>query len=120
MVEFYGATTAAQRSINALLDLPASGREQDWEFELADPRRVDAMVAAAAETDLSRDERRALFLLLIASIEEGGRGLVSADALSRTRELLSQDTDVRRAMHFYWLGLNRASDEPLVRSILPD
>lgn len=45
--EFYGATVEAQRAINKLLALPASGREQDWEVELADPHRVEEMLAAA-------------------------------------------------------------------------
>lgn len=117
--EFYGATVEAQRAINKLLALPASGREQDWEVELADPRRIGEMLAIASDGGLNLDERRALALLTIASIDEAANaGEVDYQDVERANSILKQDDEVREAMTFYWIDQNRASDTETVKKIL--
>lgn len=117
--EFYGATVEAQRAINKLLALPASGREQDWEVELADPHRIEEMLAVAADSDLNLDERCALALLTIASIDEAAEGGgVNPQDLERAQSILKQDDEVREAMIFYWIDQNRASDAETIKKIL--
>lgn len=117
--EFYGATVEAQRAINKLLALPASGREQDWEIELADPRRIGEMLAIAADGGLNLDERRALALLTIASIDEAAdAGEVNHQDIEQANLILGQDDEVRDAMTFYWIDQNRASDAETVKKIL--
>lgn len=119
--EFYGATVEAQRAINKLLSLPASGREQDWEVELADPYRIEEMLTVASENDLHLDERCALALLTIASIDElAGAGEVNAQVIERARSILTQDEEVRDAMIFYWIDQDHASDMGTVKKILLD
>ena len=117
--EFYGATLQAQRVINELLSLPASGREQDWEIELADPDRVEEMIEAAANTNLDYDERCALALLTIASIEElFASGENSPHIIEKAKSSIAIDNDVRDAMIFYWIEQRRASNEATVKEIL--
>lgn len=117
--EFYGATSLAQKTINELLALPATGREQDWEFEFADHRRIGDMLTIASNEDLNLDERCALSLLLLASLEEGSEaGELDADITSATQRFLRENPQVHEAMHFYWIEQRKASDEPLMRTIL--
>ena len=117
--EFYGATMQAQHSINELLSLPASGREQDWEFELADPSRIEEMLGAMSSGARSYDEKCALALLMIASAEEAVEtGQVDPDLVERARVVFKQDADVREAMLFYWIENGRASRGEFVRDIL--
>ncbi|WP_018431374.1 hypothetical protein [Hoeflea sp. 108] len=117
--EFYGATIQAQRAINGLLNLPASGREQDWEIELADPDRVEEMLEAAVDSNLDYDERCALALLTIASIEELFElGEVSPAIVEQARSTIRQYHDVHEAMVFYWIEQRQASNEENVREVL--
>jgi len=114
----YGATIDAQRSINDLLSLPATGKEQDWEFELADPNRIDEMLQAAKARNLNYDERCALFLLLIASMEEKSEAdELDGDLIEKAQSLLNNNADVREAMIFYWIE-QRSSDDTFMRKIL--
>jgi hypothetical protein len=117
--EFYGATVAAQTSINELLSLPASGREQDWEIELADPDRIEEMLKAGSMSDLHYEEKCALALLIVASIEESvNAGDINPNTLERAKAAFKRDDDVREAMIFYWLDQGRSSNEAAAREIL--
>lgn len=119
--EFYGATVESQRVINELLALPASGREQDWEVELADPRRIQEMLAIASDGTLDLDERCALALLIIASIDEAAdAGEVNHRDVELANLILKQDDEVRDAMKFFWIDQSRASDTETVKKILLD
>jgi hypothetical protein len=117
--EFYGATADAQRSINDLLLLPATGKEQDWEFELAKPNRIAEMMQVATAHALNFEERCALFLLLIASMEQMSEtGNLENHLILKAHLLLGDNPDVREAMIFYWIEQNRSSDAKLSRKIL--
>ena len=117
--EFYGATVEAQRSINKLLSLPASGREQDWEFELADPNRLGEILMAASANELSFEEKCALSLLIVASIEEASELEPIHQVMNeQAKGILRQDADVLDAMKFYWIEQGRATNEELVREML--
>ncbi len=113
--EFYGATVEAQRRVNTLLSLPATGGEQDWEFELADPNRIGDMIKAAS-AELSLDEKCALALITIASIE----GAVEADdvdasMIEQAKAIIKSDRDVYAAMKFYWIEQGRCSNDAATR-----
>lgn len=113
--EFYGASLSAQRRINRLLNLNVSSREQDWEFELADPSRVDDMLDVASETILTLDEKSALALLLLASID--GRGDLTPLQIQRTREFVCHDQSLRARMLFFWRE-RPANHNDLVQQVL--
>ena len=117
--EFYGATVDAQRSVNDLLSLPATGKEQDWEFELADPTRIDDMLKVAKTEKLNYEQRCALYLLLIASMAERNEaGNLEGDLIDKAHSLLNHDPDVQGAMIFYWVEQKRSLDDELMRRIL--
>lgn len=117
--EFYGATVQAQHSINKILSLPASGREQDWEFEMADPGRIEEILSAMSRVALSYDEKCALALLAIASIEESiEEGGIDNDLVEKAKATFSQDASIRDAMFFYWIEQDRVSTEEIVQDIL--
>jgi hypothetical protein len=117
--EFYGATVEAQHTINKLLLLPASGREQDWEFEFADPYRIDEMLSVASANDLNTDEKCALVLLIIASIDEAVEiGKVKPENIEQVKSILEQDDKVRDAMIFYWIDQNRSNAEAVEKMLL--
>jgi len=116
---FYGATVDAQRTINKLLLLPASGREQDWEIELADPERIGDMLELAERSDLSYDERCALALLTIASIEElMEEKEVPPGIIAKAKEAISRCSRVREAMIFYWIEQRRSENTVLLGEII--
>jgi hypothetical protein len=45
--------------LTGMLRLPATGAEQDWEIELADPSRVDEFVALFRRAELDSPDRTA-------------------------------------------------------------
>lgn len=117
--EFYGATQAAQQTINGLLGLPASGREQDWEMELADPTRIHEMLEVASRDTLSFDEKCAACLLLIASLEKANEaGELEQAVIQETQRLLAANPPVQEAMDFFWIKQKQAEDEDLVQTIV--
>ncbi|RFM25816.1 hypothetical protein [Deminuibacter soli] len=63
-------TKAAITALNELLQLPATGNEQDWEVELADKNRIAGFVNVAHTANLSAAERFALVALILCSYEE--------------------------------------------------
>ena len=83
-------TAQAISRLNRELHLPASGHEQDWEVELADPNRLDEFVAYYSSSDLSDDERLALLSLIVASAQDrvasDGPGLWLNEVLSLLRQ----------------------------------
>lgn len=113
--EFYGATMCAILKVNKLLDLPATGKEQDWEFEFASPGRIREILNLLMHSDLDDECQSALALLMIASIEDAG----AMDASDREDAIkwFSSHEKVRGQMHFYWIKLNR-SDKPKIISEL--
>ncbi|MBK9946228.1 MAG: hypothetical protein IPP12_03450 [Nitrospira sp.] len=116
--KFYGVTREAEKTINLLLNLPASGDEQDWEIELADPSKIDQMLDAFESEGLNFECKSALALLLISSIQDAEEaGALSADQIRRTMQLLSKDGEVLSRMRFYWIELKMASKVRLLDNI---
>ncbi|WP_333606365.1 hypothetical protein [Arsukibacterium sp.] len=110
-VEFYGPKIEAEDAINKLLNLPATGREQDWEIELADPARIDEMLDALETKEIDFDCQSALSLLVISSIDEANElGLLNEKQVRRAAELFFINSDLRDRMCFYWVHLARAKD----------
>lgn len=71
MTKYYGAHISSIRKINDLLSLPATGKEQDWEFELADPDKLSEIFSYLFnDSDLCTEEKCTLTLLAISSLEE--------------------------------------------------
>ncbi len=117
--EFYGAKASAQEAINHLLRLPATGKEQDWEIELADPARIDEMLDALESQTLDLDCQNALALLLLTSMEEASEaGSLDERHVKRMAHILSLRQEVRKKMHFYWIDLDRARNSSLIAKMV--
>ena len=119
--EYYGATADAQRAVNAMLALPATGREQDWEIEFADPGLVEPILGLLASDMPDLDVRCALALLLVASLDEGaGDGTQGSgpELIERAEKLLKADQAVHEAMTFFWLDQHQALDEERIGALL--
>lgn len=100
---YYGPTPDAVAMVNRLLDLPASGHEQDWEIELADPKRIGEMLRLLGDTELNLEARSALTLLILHSLDEAAASGAKADIeAAALRDILDRAPEVRRRMRRYW------------------
>lgn len=117
--EYYGATRDAENTINSLLGLPANGDEQDWEFELADPSKIDRMIEVLAHEQLDLECKSALALLLISSIQDAEElGMLRADQMRGVTELLLKDGNLLSRMHFYWIELKKSRNVELLDDLI--
>lgn len=121
-------STLAKASIERLneqLSLPATGGEQDWEVELADPTRIGEFLAFYARADLASDDKAALMSLMLASVDryletESGPPEQWKDIVA----LLLDDEPVHREAIDYWLRSGEDDPDawfhitPLIRDVL--
>jgi len=99
--------------------LPFDGSEQDWEIELADPARVHEMLALASGTVLDHEEKCALFLLLLASIERGeDGGMDFGEFIQPVASLIVSSPDIRAEMIHFWIDLGCAATDGTVARVL--
>jgi hypothetical protein len=118
-MEYYAATKDAQEEINVLLDLPATGEEQDWEYQFADPERIDSMLRILADQQLSLETKSALCQLMIASFEVAfEEGIEDQARMDQAASLIRTDPIVLERMRFYWLGLGKAWHPKLTERLL--
>jgi hypothetical protein len=116
---YYGAAANAEQAINRLLDLNASGKEQDWEIEFADPSKIEIMLDHLENRTLDTPTRSALCLLLIASLDEAfDHGSVSCAWKDRATSAIAKEQVVLEQMRFFWLDLRRAIHENQIRKLL--
>lgn len=119
MFSYYGPTREAAKEVNRLLRLNATGSEQDWEIEFADPSAIDTMLDVLSRQQLEIDVRAALCLLMLASFEEAfDVGEVDSDQMLCATALLRQDRDVLGRMRYYWLELRRTHHPELTMRLL--
>jgi hypothetical protein len=117
--EFYGPKAEAEVKVNELLKLPATGKEQDWEYELADPKRIDEMFSVYKLKDLNVDCKCAIALLTISSMQEADElGILSETQIQQASELFVNNKIVLERMAFYWIKLGKASNLDLIKRIL--
>jgi len=67
--ELYHSTNSNRLPYRLLL-LPTSGKEQDWDIELADAIRLDEFLNVLDHQHLSDDQKHALMALIIASYDD--------------------------------------------------
>lgn len=119
MIEYYGATAEAIDVVNSRLGSLATGREQDWEVEFADPERIPAMLELAEDGMLDFEARSALWLLILASFDVAFENKTArSELLERAKLLISRDPDVLYRMRFHWLGLGRGNSRGDMEIIL--
>ncbi|MDD5113086.1 MAG: hypothetical protein PHC94_03645 [Methylobacter sp.] len=118
-IKFYGPTAGAEAIINQLLKLPATGKEQDWEFEFANPTKIEEMLDVFTSKELDLESKSALALLIISSMEEAEEaGTLDSALIFRATQLIAINDEVRNRMYFYWIELGRANNVVLVKKLI--
>lgn len=117
--EYYGVDPEVRAEVGRLLDLPALFSEQDWEFSLADPARIDDMLDLIAQGIPDLDLRSGLAQLLVASIDRAATDEVLAGSqLERAAAWFAGDAPVRDRMAFFWLEKGQSRNPRAVAQIL--
>lgn len=103
---YFGPAPDAVATVNRLLALPPIGVEQDWEIQMVDPSKVDAMFQLLADGSLCLEERSAVGLLLTHTVDElDDDDEDTSELVPRLRSALASDEEVLRRMRFYWSHL---------------
>ena len=115
-------TKEAMAALNQALRLPATGQEQDWDIELADPDRVGEFVAYFERHALSEGEKHALMALILSSLEDlSNKKEVSTELWDRIKRLLQADQDLYADLVKQWGPRNDDLDgfaiSPLLQSL---
>lgn len=105
MTDFYFLAPEAVRQVNAMFGLPASGREQDWEVEMACAERRGEFFGALVSGTLAHEPEveAAVAALFIGSADDAiGSGLFSRDENTAARDFFQKHPDVRARMLKLW------------------
>jgi hypothetical protein len=95
---------------------------QDWDFENADPARVEEFLDAYERLPWSIDERYALMKLVVASCNDAMRAGDHPPALGRVRDALSRDYATHFHTVLYWACLEGELEDcfavtPMMREV---
>jgi hypothetical protein len=97
---------------------------QDWEWEVADPKRINEFLSAYESDLVTDDERFVLMETLIQSFEESGRSLPDDLRWCQVLELLDKNIALHIYSVWYWSDLeNDNADDawrvtPFLRKVL--
>lgn len=106
-------TNEATQYLNKELNLPATGREQDWEIELADANRIDEFISFYENISLSDDKQSALMALIIGSLEDLAYVKPIEEAMwKKISILLCSNLELHKPIITYWslVGENNSDD----------
>jgi hypothetical protein len=117
-------TAAAIASLAERFDLPNTVDMQDWEWEVADPARVEEFIEAYEHRQMSDDERFTIMETIIQSCEEQPAALNGNPAWCRTLALLEANIHLHIYSVWYWSDLENDNGDdqwrvtPFLREIL--
>jgi hypothetical protein len=80
---------------------------QDWEWEVADPWRLDEFLAGYLSGELSADERFTIMATLLQCFESSGLDLERDPRWTRVALALDADIDLHAWTVWYWSCLER-------------
>jgi hypothetical protein len=117
-------TRAAIDALALRFDLPNHHSMQDWEWEVADPNRLDDFISAYQSGELDDDELFTLMEMIVQSFDDLG-GVLSSDPRWRTASgLLDRNIAIHAHTVWYWSCPDTDDPEeqramtPLIRPIL--
>lgn len=117
-------TRKAIDSLASRFNLPNKPEMQDWEWEVADPDRIDEFLYAYKSDILDDDEKFTLMETIIQSFEESLFPLSKDPRWKTVLEILERNIELHIYSVWYWSDLgNDNSDEqwnvnPYIRAIL--
>ena len=88
---------------------------QDWEYEVADPARIDDFLDAYLCGELSEDERFTLMETILQSFEEFPSPLEDHPRWQELLSLLKENLDLHLYTIWYWSSLETESLEDCFR-----
>ncbi|WP_336954298.1 hypothetical protein [Acinetobacter sp. AS167] len=81
---------------------------QDWQYEVADPSRIDEFMHAYLSNELNDDEKFALMETLLQSFEESSKILGSDRQWMTILQILQDNLDIHATTICYWACGNSA------------
>lgn len=117
-------TAEAKASLATRFDVPNEPHMQDWEWEVADPKRIDEYLSAYRSGGLSDDERFTLMETIIQAFDDLADPLDSNHRWSETLHILDENIDLHAYSVWYWSDLEyELGDEtwrvtPFLRTIV--
>lgn len=113
-------TGAAVDALAKRFKLPRRPDMQDWQWEVADARRIDEFLAGYESGDLSDDERFTLMEIIIQSFADLSESLSSDLRWSRTLELLTENVSLHLYSIWYWSCLDNDIGHEELWTVTPD
>jgi hypothetical protein len=117
-------TEQAIASLAARFDLPNESYMQDWEWEVAEPERIDEYITVYNSGELNDDERFTLMEMIVQAFEDIGDSLNNDSRWVDILRLLEQNIELHAYSVWYWSDLeNELGDEiwhvtPFLRKIV--
>ncbi|MFW2014069.1 hypothetical protein [Acinetobacter bereziniae] len=111
-------TASAIHALAQRFNLPYDAFMQDWEYEVADPNRIDEFIDAYLSNELNEDEKFALMETILQSFEESSKTLDSDQQWNTILQLLEDNPDIHATTICYWACGN--STYTLCWRITPD
>jgi len=99
------STREAIESLAERLELPFDDSMQDWEWEVADPNRIDEFLHLYEQGSLTDDERFALMETIIQSFEDLTHRPESDPRWGTVLDTLSLNSDLHISTIWYWASL---------------
>lgn len=100
--EFRCATGASRAQLANRFDLPIGPHMQDWEWQVADPNRIDEFLAAYKSGELDDDERFTLMEMLIQSFDDLEEELEMHPRWTELLDLLEENAELHAKTLWYW------------------
>ena len=89
--------------LNELFEFNATGREQDWELEMADPSRIAEFLDAYITATINTPQRVAVMELIVASFDDLlSSGADDAELWAAVEEHLLSNVDLHRRTIARW------------------
>lgn len=101
-------TVSAIYALAQRFNLPYDPFMQDWEYEVADPNRIDEFIDAYLSNELNEDEKFALMDTILQSFEDSSKTLDSDQQWNIILQLLEDNLDIHATTICYWAYGNSA------------
>jgi len=117
-------TREAIDSLAKRFELPNTPEMQDWEWEVADPDRLDEFLSAYMSGELSEDERFTIMETVLQCFEESELDLASDSRWTRVAAQLDEHIQLHAYTVWYWSCVDDEDHEawfrltPFMRGVL--
>jgi hypothetical protein len=117
-------TRKAIDSLAERFNLPNTPEMQDWEWEVADPKRITEFVAAYESGELDDDEKFTLMETIIQSFADMEAPLSANEDWTHVLKIIENNINLHIYSVWYWSDLENANEDdqwcvtPSLRTIL--